>query len=227
MEPIGLTAGFLNLAGLLNNAIDWFEYIQLAQNFGTTFQSSLLKLDIERLRLSRWGKAMGINSDVDHTQSLEGTSISEHEMKKAEQLLGMIIKLLEDAREVSEKFVRNLRHSEEALQVGDAQAELEPIAFSLHNKMRNLCLRRQSRTGLQRKIKWALYEERHFRKLISDVGDLINNLVTLFPSIHPAQQRLCEAEVNELGTDEKALVILRDAAAEHDTDLEAAIKRGV
>jgi Prion-inhibition and propagation len=89
--------------------------------------------------------------------------------------------------------------------VYDAQVELEPVAFSLHDEMRSLFLRRQGRTGLQRKIKWALYEERHFRKLMDDITHLMDKLVTLFPSIHSSQQHLCEAEVKELGTDEKAL----------------------
>lgn len=64
MKPIELAVGLLNLVGFLKNIIDPFEYIQLTEYFGTTFQSSLLKLNIERLPFSRWVKAMGTNSDV-------------------------------------------------------------------------------------------------------------------------------------------------------------------
>jgi hypothetical protein len=53
MEPVGLTVGVIALAGLFNNAVDSFEYIQLRRNFGEDFQTSLLKLDNARLRLSR------------------------------------------------------------------------------------------------------------------------------------------------------------------------------
>ena len=227
METVGLTAGLLNIVGLFNNAIDCFEYIQLARNFGITFQLSLLKLDVERLRLSRWGKAMGISGDTSDLQLLRQTSISEHEIKEAEDLLGLVLKLMEDAKGVSDKFVRDTGPNDETLLVCDARAELEPTAFSLHNKMSSLCLRRQGRTGLRRKIKWALYEEKHFRKLIDDITHLTDKLVTLFPSIHPSQQHLCDAEVKELGTEDKALEFLRDAAAEQDKDLESAIARAL
>lgn len=53
MEPIGLTPSLLSLSGLFNDAVDSLEYIQLARNFGTTSQSSLMKLQAEHLRLSR------------------------------------------------------------------------------------------------------------------------------------------------------------------------------
>jgi Prion-inhibition and propagation len=105
MKPVGLTASPFHLVDLFNNAIDWFEYIQLARNFGTTFQSSLLKLDIERLRLSRWGKAIGISGDVSDLQLLQCSSISEYEIKEAEDLLGLGLKLMKDAKGVSDKFV--------------------------------------------------------------------------------------------------------------------------
>lgn len=45
MEPTSLATGIVALAGLFNNAIDCFEYVQLGRNFGKNFQTSLLKLD--------------------------------------------------------------------------------------------------------------------------------------------------------------------------------------
>ena len=56
MDPASLATGVLALAGLFNNAVECFEFIQLGRNFGGDFQTSLLKLDDVRLRLSRWGE---------------------------------------------------------------------------------------------------------------------------------------------------------------------------
>lgn len=52
MEPTGLAVGILAIAGLFNNAIDCFEYVQINRSFGQGYQTGLLKLDGVRLRLS-------------------------------------------------------------------------------------------------------------------------------------------------------------------------------
>ena len=64
MEPAGLAVGILAIAGLFNNAVDCFEYVQIGRNFGQSYQTGLLKLDTARLRLSRWGQAIGISSEI-------------------------------------------------------------------------------------------------------------------------------------------------------------------
>lgn len=52
-EAAGLAASVIALAGLFNNTVECFEFIQLGRNFGKNFQTSQLKLDNARLRLSR------------------------------------------------------------------------------------------------------------------------------------------------------------------------------
>ena len=90
MEPIGLTVGIVGLVSVFNNAVDCFEYVQLGRSFGTNFQTSLLKLDNARLRLSRWGQAVGLSGDVANVQSLQSTNLAEEDISKAERLLGQI-----------------------------------------------------------------------------------------------------------------------------------------
>lgn len=53
MEPASLAIGIASLAGIFNDAVQCFEYVQLDRNFGTNFQTSLLKMDYARLRLLR------------------------------------------------------------------------------------------------------------------------------------------------------------------------------
>ena len=45
-ELFGIVAGTLSVAGLFNNAVDCFEYIQLGRNFGTDYQTCRIRLDI-------------------------------------------------------------------------------------------------------------------------------------------------------------------------------------
>ncbi len=101
MEPAGLTVGILGLAGLFNNAVNCFEYVHLGRNFGSNFQTSLLKLDNARLRLSRWGKAVGLSGEGETVQSLQTTTLSTEDVPKAERLMGQILELFAEAEGVS------------------------------------------------------------------------------------------------------------------------------
>ena len=73
MEPAGLTVGVLALAGLFNNTVDCFEYVQIGRCFGQSYQTSLLKLDNAKLRLSRWGQSIGLSGELGGVQSLPQT----------------------------------------------------------------------------------------------------------------------------------------------------------
>ena len=226
MEVVGLTVGIVGLTGLFNNAVNCFEYVQLGRNFGKTFQTSLLKLDNSRLRLSRWGKSVGINGDLNNVQSLNQTFTSAQDVEKAEGILGQILALFAEAEGISSKIKCRAKPDDTTLKVYDPRTDLEPMMATLHEKMRELCIKRQSRTGLRQKAQWALYEEKHFRRLIEDVTDLVNDLVDLFPGAQASQRALCEIEVSELGTDE-SIPVLREIAAGQDEYLEAALAKVV
>jgi Skp family chaperone for outer membrane proteins len=68
-EAAGLV-GVVDLAGLFNNTVKCFEFVQLGRTFGEDFQTSQLKLDNARLRLSRWDKSLSLDEDVQDTASL-------------------------------------------------------------------------------------------------------------------------------------------------------------
>jgi hypothetical protein len=222
MEPVGLTVGVIALAGLFNNAVDSFEYIQLGRNFGKDFQTSLLKLDNARLRLSRWGQSIGLSGDLRDVQSLQQRLGSTNDIGKAEEILGHILELFADAEGVSTKLKERVKPGDPNLLVYNTKTDLEPGTAFLHDKMRELSIKRQNQTGLRYKAKWALYGEKSLRRLIEDVTDLVNDLIELFPAAHASQRELCEIEVSEMGTNEN-LPLLKDIAAGQDEYLEAAI----
>jgi hypothetical protein len=100
----------------------------------------------------------------------------------------------------------------------DAQTDLDPVHRTLHEKMRNLSIRRQNRTPLRHKVKWALYQKKPFERLIEDVIELVNALVETFPAVRQAQRDLCTVEVSEIGTNE-TIPVLEGIAASQDQDL--------
>lgn len=226
MEAGGLAVGIVALAGLFNNAVDCFEYVQLGRSFGTNFQTSLLKLDNARLRLSRWGQAVGLSGNIENVQSLEAAVIPAEDIPKAEKILGQILELFADAEGVSTKLKNRASTDGSSLMVLDIQVDMDPVSRSLHEKMRDLSIKRQNGTALRQKVKWALYEEKHFKRLIEDIIGLVNDLVQLFPAVQQKQQELCELEVSEIGTNE-SLPVLKDIAASQDKDLEIAISEAI
>ena len=84
MEPVGLTVCVLGLAGLFNNAVDCFKYVQIGRCFGQSYRTSLLKLDNTKLRLSRWGQSIGLSGEVGGVQSLPQILGSAQDMNRAE-----------------------------------------------------------------------------------------------------------------------------------------------
>jgi hypothetical protein len=143
-------------------------------------------------------------------------------MPKAEGLLGQILDLFTDAEKVSGKFKSRVGTGDSSLMVLDMQTDLDAAHQTLHEKMRGLSIRRQNKTTLRQKAKWALYEKKHFERLITDVIELVNALVETFPAVQQAQRELCKIEVADIGIN-GSLPILEDIVASQDKDLHAAI----
>jgi hypothetical protein len=225
MEPAGLAVGVIALAGLFNNAVDCFKYVQLGRSFGTNFQTSLLKLDNARLRISRWGAAVGLSGDLEDARSLQGATVNKEDVLIAERTLGQILKLFADAEGISAKYKRFARPDDLTLSALKVHADMDAVGQSLHKKMRKLCIKRQNRSTLYQKAKWALYKEEHFKKLIENIKDLVNALSKLFPDVRQEQLKLCEIKVSEIGKENLSAII--DIVQSQDKDLEAAISAAI
>lgn len=226
MEPAGLAVGVLALAGLFNNAVDCFEYVQIGRGFGKNFQTSLLRLDVARLQLSRWGQSVGLEASIANLKSLEQTTLTPENTQQAEELLGQIVELFEDAEGISARYKQRARTNDQTLALYDATTDLDPIPASLHQKMRELSVRRQGHTGLRQKAKWALYGEKQFLRLIEDITALVQSLITVFPAQEVAQRSLCEVEISEL-SDKDSLPLLKEVAAGQDSFLNDAIIKAI
>lgn len=226
MEPVGLAVGVLGLAGLFNNAVDCFEYVQISRTFGTQYQTSLLKLDASRLYLSRWGRSVGLGANTEGVESLGLLNLSPREIEQAEHLLGQIHGLFQDAQKSSQRYEQRAKPGDQSLVTHNSETDLERVPAFLHQKMRDLAIRRQGRTKLRGKIRWALYEQKKFSRLVEDIDDLVKSLVDLFPAAAPVQQQLCESELFEVTTP-GSLSFLKEAISEHDSHLREGIARAI
>lgn len=61
MEPIGFTVGIVGLIGTFTACVDCFDYIYIGRRLGRDYETSMIKLDLIRLRFTRWGEAAGLN----------------------------------------------------------------------------------------------------------------------------------------------------------------------
>ncbi|OAL46893.1 small s protein [Pyrenochaeta sp. DS3sAY3a] len=223
-ETAGLVVGVVALAGLFNNTVECFEFVQLGRTFGKDFQTSQLKLDNARLRLSRWGKSLRLDEDVRDVVSLQKHFEAESIVEHAGALLGQIIELFAEAEGVSNKYKSRTEPQDSSLAVCSPQTDLDPAAVKLHTKMRQLAIERQNRSGVLQKAKWALYQEKQFRRLIEDITELVDALVELFPATQQSQRELCDTEVSAIGEGE-GISMLREIAATQDKLLEQAITK--
>ena len=127
-------------------------------------------------------------------------------------MLGQIVELFEGAEGVSNSYKNRAAPQDDSRVVYNPQTDLDPAMAKLHDKMRQLAIERQTRSSVQQKAKWALYQEKHFRRLIEDLTELVDSLVELFPATQQAQRELCDAEVSAFGESE-AISVLKEIAA--------------
>ena len=222
MEPAGLAVGIIALATTFNNAVDCFEYVQLGRAFGTDFQTSLLRLENERLRLSRWGKAIGLSGDIDNTSSVILATAPPENVTAADNVLRQILGLFAKAEGVSAKYGSHAAEVDRDLATFDSATDMEPVGQSLLAQMRAQSSERSNTTPLRRKVQWALYEKKQFNDLIQEIANLVNDLLQLFPAAHEEQRRLCRTEVSEINSRDARLA-LKDIAALQDKELENAV----
>lgn len=217
-ETAGLVIGAVSLAGLFTNCVDCFEYVQIGRHFGKDYQRCLLKLDVVELRLSRWAEA--VNSSSTHDGMTVGASANE--AQKVGEILEEIITLFNDAERISAKF--KAKKTSDELAVYHHDSDLDPDIRSIHIRMRQLALRRQKRSSFAQKAAWALYEGKHFNRLIEDVAALVDALLEIFPASQGRQQLLGAQEAEEM-KDEPRLDAVEEAADGVDTLFQSSVQR--
>lgn len=153
----------------------------MGQNFGNSFQDSVLKLGVVRLHLTCWSQAVGLK-DLNNIQSLKNVNIPEEDLPMVEELLSRILESFEDAERTSSRLKKRNPSSSGVL---DPAKELDETTASLHQKFYTIVNARQGEADKEHEEQAGLilYEEKNFTRLIEDIGDSVNDLVNLFPAV--------------------------------------------
>jgi hypothetical protein len=69
IEPISL--GVSIIVPLFQAAVTCFTCVRIAKSFGSDLQTYTLRLEVLHLRLSRWGKVVGLTGEVDDVRNLK------------------------------------------------------------------------------------------------------------------------------------------------------------
>ncbi len=195
-EVAGLIIGSMALTGLFNNCVDTFQRIQLGRNFGKDYETSLIKLDVVKLRFTRWGELMTMRDGAE-SQGLRSAA-SPQEEDVAERLLGQILEVFERARQASRTSQIIGKPDSLIVETRPLSGNLAALHDHLQSKMHQRCGERQKKTTLPAKVKWALFRKSHFDGLIDDLTELVDALLVTFPAPEESQRQLCAAEVSDI-----------------------------
>jgi hypothetical protein len=208
-----LIAGvLLGLPGLFVSCVECFEYIQLGRKLEEDYDTAVLRLSNIGLSLSRWGKTMGLDRtpiDMDQIAILE---------PEARPLLESIIRRFERANIKSEEFKLRATGGDAALIERDMRPETGSLYAKMHGWMHARHINHHNR---MKKVRWAVYEKKALNSLISDLRELVDDLIKLFPAAHTSQRQLCEIEVSELEDD--TLMLMQNIAKDDDEIMEEVV----
>jgi Prion-inhibition and propagation len=218
MEPVSFTVGVAGLVGTFTACVDCFEYIRIGRSLGADHQTAIVKLDLARLRLTRWGRSVGIvqgDQDIDEavavTQLKSKLGAPEMDFETVTNTLGQLFTLFKMSAETSNRLSSRIESEDET----DNSTLNADIAF-LHKRMRDLAVQRQKKSTVLQKTAWALYRKKDFTNLVDQITELTSALVEVAP-VKAQQRELCRAEVEEISND-RSLVVLKDILADPASD---------
>lgn len=218
MEPVSITVGVAGLVGTFTACVDCFEYIRIGRSLGADYQTAIVKLDLARLRLTRWGRSVGIvqgDQDIDEavavTRLKSKLGAPEKDFETVTNTLGQLFTLFKMSAETSNRL-SSRPGAEDKI---DNSIHNADIRF-LHERARDLAIQRQKKSTVLQKTAWALYRKKDFTQLIDQITELTSALVEVAP-VQAQQQELCRAEVEEISND-RSLVVLNDILADWASD---------
>ncbi|KAH7150555.1 30 kDa polypeptide [Dactylonectria estremocensis] len=209
-DPFGIVSGALGVAGLFNNCVDCFEYIQLARRFGHDYERCQLRLDVAKNRLARWGSGVGINYDP----RFQSEAPSDKSVKLARSLLEEVLSQFQRAYKISQRY--EITADDKDLVVF-TPSELNPSTRKLHRRLKDIVKQRHDSTSLVKKTAWALYDKKNLEAVVGNIATSIDELELVFP-IEMACKQMVEMEIEEI-TDEPSLKAIKDAAESVDVPL--------
>lgn len=164
MDPVSFAVGIIGLAGLFSTCLDVVERFDSFKEFGIESRSISAQFEAQKLRLQRWGQAVGLQGDI---------------------LMEKHSKLLDDPRTYS--IVEKLLSAIQGVCTHADDLSLAPISPIEHRQsFRDHLWPRQVRSAApheskREKISWALRKKAKKMAQVGQFCSLVDNLHNLVP----------------------------------------------
>ena len=233
VEPVGATLGAVSLAtalsGIFVSMVECFEYVELGRRFGKDFNKSQARLAALKLQITRWGISTGALPDP-RTGRYRTVEV---DAEVAAAALRLLTSIREDTIEVEKKSQKYGGQPPSTSGVDLAVLGLNDMdapTAALSSGTNVIFAKRVRGVSRRSKVEWAVYEKKHFDRLLDDITENLGHLEKLLPQVAESQQELCRVEVEEVQGDqsEAAMELLHDASqANKDALLEQAVREAM
>lgn len=185
-EATGAVGAANAVASLFNTTLTWFEYVYIAKDTPLRLQSLILQLDNAQLRLSRWGVAAGLGGAriVDGTSALDHLALDERQQKIAIETFKLICARFEKCQNICHTFRKGKTEDDpevKRLEQPPSQVRWASGNKYLHETMQNIVGERKNKIRVHRRLKFAIYDEKHLQELVKDINGHIDLLHQNFP----------------------------------------------
>jgi len=186
IDPAGLTLG---IAGLFSTVVEVIDRISAAKSYGDDYQLFVTKVATERLRLSRWGQAVGLARDGVSFQQHD-SRIQQHEILQdlevrnaVTELLAWAVRYFEDAEGVLKRNTARKRGFITFLPGRNALAlSTAGLTVSAFKYPRTRARTFQKEASALGKMKWALSGKRKSEKILQGLSWFVDKLHELVPT---------------------------------------------
>ncbi|KAI1161369.1 small s protein [Nemania serpens] len=178
-DPFSIAAGAISIATAFTACIDCFNYIQLGRHFGRDYQTCVLLLGCEKMRLARWGEAVHVDKDP----MLGKPDAILEETQMAKRTLLQILILFADTEKISKTHKLSAKAGADLPTLTINELDLAVAAYC--NKMKEISVKRQQASSFLKRTSWAIYHKSEFEELITNISKLIDHLERLFPAPKP------------------------------------------
>jgi hypothetical protein len=194
VEPIGLALGLASLPGLFTASLEILDHISTARSYGKDYHLFVTKVETERLRLFRWGQAVGLADGGISHEMLQDPAVQ----RGVYELLQWAICFFEDSEVVKR------RHSIERPTRGitsisfvpgrvsslgklGANRETSVVVATAVNNPRERAEKSQKEASTLTKVKWAISGKAKSEKLLQELAWFVDRLQALVPIPGPQQ----------------------------------------
>ena len=164
MDPVSFAVGIIGLAGLFSTCLDAVERFDAWKDFGTDYRSVAAQFKAQKLRLEKWGQAVGLQED---------TLLEKHN------------KFLDDPQ--TKSIVGELLSAIKAICSYQDEAFPAPSSATEPKSFKDQLWPRHGHSGApheskRQKLSWALRDKARRMAQIGQFSTLVDNLYSLVPT---------------------------------------------